>query len=69
MSVTVYVLGKDGRRYRLRVRGEFYTPGPIPVQTLAGFSIERDEVFEGGRRLKILTKTEGNSSYQYYPPR
>lgn len=42
-SVTVYVL-QDGR---YQVRGEFYTPGPIPVQTLAGFSIEWDEVFEG----------------------
>lgn len=42
-SVTVYVL-QDGR---YQVRGEFYTPGPIPVQTLPEFSIEWDEVFEG----------------------
>jgi Uma2 family endonuclease len=41
-SVTVYVL-QDGR---YQVRGEFYTPGPVPVQTLAGFTIEWDEVFE-----------------------
>lgn len=42
-SVTVYLL-QDGR---YQVGGEYYTPGPIPVQTLPEFSIEWDEVFEG----------------------
>ncbi len=42
-SVMVYLL-QDGR---YQVRGEYYTPGPIPVQKLPGFNIEWDEVFEG----------------------
>ena len=42
-NVAAYVL-TDGR-YQLR--GEFYQPGPIPVHTLPGFSMEWDEVFEG----------------------
>ncbi|MBC6612765.1 Uma2 family endonuclease [Hymenobacter sp. BT507] len=42
-NVAAYVL-TDGR-YQLR--GEFYQPGPIPVHTLLGFSLEWDEVFEG----------------------
>jgi Uma2 family endonuclease len=42
-SVTVYVL-QDGR---YQVRGEFYTPGLIPIRTLPEFGIEWTEVFEG----------------------
>ena len=42
-NVAAYVL-TDGR-YQLR--GEFYQPGPIPVHTLPGFSMEWAEVFEG----------------------
>ncbi|SHM31610.1 Uma2 family endonuclease [Hymenobacter psychrotolerans] len=42
-SIAVYVL-QDGRYH---VRGEFYTPGPIPLHTLPEFSIEWTEVFEG----------------------
>ena len=42
-SVTVYVL-QDGR---YQVRGEFYTPGSIPVHMLPGCSIEWTEIFEG----------------------
>jgi Uma2 family endonuclease len=41
-SVTVYLL-QEGR---YQVRGEYYTPGPIPVATLPEFSVEWDEVFE-----------------------
>ncbi|MBX0292242.1 Uma2 family endonuclease [Hymenobacter sp. HSC-4F20] len=42
-SVTVYVL-QDGRYH---VRGEYYTPGLIPVHTLPECGIEWAEVFEG----------------------
>ncbi len=42
-NVVVYLLIED--RYELG--GTYYSPGTIPVQTLAGFSIEWDEVFEG----------------------
>ncbi|GAB2790388.1 Uma2 family endonuclease [Hymenobacter luteus] len=42
-SVTVYVL-RDGC---YQVRGEFYTPGLIPVHTLPEFGVEWTEVFKG----------------------
>ncbi|WP_262924441.1 hypothetical protein [Hymenobacter tibetensis] len=40
----VYLLSEDGH-YALR--GEFYTPGLIPVATLPELQIEWAEVFEG----------------------
>jgi Uma2 family endonuclease len=43
-NVVVYVAAEDGR-YQLR--GEFYTPGPIPVATLPELQLEWAEVFEG----------------------
>lgn len=43
-NVIVYVLS-DAGRYELR--GEFYTPGLIPVATLPGLQLEWAEVFEG----------------------
>jgi Uma2 family endonuclease len=42
-SITVYVL-QEGR---YQVRGEFYTPGPVPVYTLPEVGIEWTEVFDG----------------------
>ena len=42
-SITVYVL-QEGR---YQVRGEFYTPGPVPVHTLPEVGIEWTEVFDG----------------------
>ncbi|GAB2792592.1 Uma2 family endonuclease [Hymenobacter luteus] len=43
-NVVVYLLNEEGR-YELR--GEFYTPGLIPVATLPELQIEWAEVFEG----------------------
>ncbi|WP_232066372.1 Uma2 family endonuclease [Hymenobacter sp. BT18] len=43
-NVVIYLLGEDGR-YQLR--GEFYTPGLIPVATLPELQMEWTEVFEG----------------------
>ncbi|NVO84648.1 Uma2 family endonuclease [Hymenobacter terrestris] len=42
-NVMVYVLEND--QYQLQ--GEFYQPGPIPVATLPGTTLEWAEVFEG----------------------
>jgi len=43
-NVIIYLLS-DAGRYELR--GEFYTPGPIPVATLPELQMEWAEVFEG----------------------
>ncbi|MBG8552474.1 Uma2 family endonuclease [Hymenobacter guriensis] len=42
-TVSVFVLHEG----RYQPRGDFYTPGLIPVHTLPEFSIEWSEVFEG----------------------
>jgi hypothetical protein len=42
-SITAHVLHEG----RYQVRGEFYTPDPVPVHTLPEVSIEWTEVFEG----------------------
>jgi len=42
-NVAVYAL-EDGR---YQSQGDFYLPGPIPVQTLPGFFVPWEEVFEG----------------------
>lgn len=42
-SVTVFVLDKD----RYEQTGEYYKPGPIPVHTLPGLTLEWDDVFAG----------------------
>ena len=44
-NVLVYLLAAETNRYELR--GEFYTPGPIPVATLPELRMEWAEVFEG----------------------
>lgn len=44
-NVLVYLLDTETDRYELR--GEFYTPGPIPVATLPELRMEWAEVFEG----------------------
>ena len=41
VAVAVYVL--ENEQYQLA--GEFYEPGPIPVRTLPGLSLEWTEVF------------------------
>lgn len=42
-SVTVFVLDKD----RYEQTGEYFAPGPIPVHTLPGLTLEWEEVFAG----------------------
>ena len=42
-TVAAYTL--EGERYQLV--GEYFTPGPIPVQTVPGLALEWSEVFEG----------------------
>lgn len=42
-NVAVWLL-TDGR---YQVHGEYYEPGPIPVHTLAGLTLEWAEIFEG----------------------
>ncbi len=43
MTVMVYLMGADGRYV---LSGEYIQPGDIPVQSLPGFSLQWEEIFE-----------------------